>query len=556
MKAPKDQWVIQIDVTNACVHSCSNCTRFCGFHKKPFFMDYDYFCQAVDSLEGHPGLIGVMGGEPTLHPHFKDMCNYLQNKIPEQYRVNDRDLMYPTDSFIEVRRRSELKQYEIHEYSDGPRPIIQGAGLWTSMTRLYRDNLEIIQDTFNFQNLNDHNNISYHQPVLISRKDMDIDDDAWEKLRNKCWINQEWSGSITPKGCFFCEVAGALDMLYDGPGGLPLENGWWKKDINEFKEQFHWCEYCGIPLKTFARDAREQVTDISKTNYDLIKDKETFHFDENAFNLLEIKDGNISEKSKTAAKKYHGISYMEDAQKRVSRNTPIYPKRITGVLLCDDICELNYEAISKNLEMLDYIYVVSDGRCVEIIDKKQKKQLEDIKVMTCSDLREAFGKNEYLLLFTPEIELKKSFGHLIKCVINPGVLHYYDFGKNRDENFYLNSLDGENGRSALISSNAISLENPILSEIPLNTSVFDILIKDWAPQKRIVLSEKMNRTMYGVKSGQVIFQTSLRRINDGIAFLIKCFGRYGIGKTLKYGVFFLRKYGIKLTRQKIKNRIM
>ena len=107
-------------------------------------MDYEYFCKAVDSLEGHPGLIGVMGGEPTLHPRFADMCRYLKGKIPEKYRVNDRSLYYPTDSFIEVRRRSELKQYEIHEYSDGPRPIIQGAGLWTSMTRLYRDNLEII----------------------------------------------------------------------------------------------------------------------------------------------------------------------------------------------------------------------------------------------------------------------------------------------------------------------------------------------------------------------------------------------------------------------------
>ena len=41
MKSPQDMKIIQIDITNACTFNCSNCTRFCGQHPKPFFMDFE-----------------------------------------------------------------------------------------------------------------------------------------------------------------------------------------------------------------------------------------------------------------------------------------------------------------------------------------------------------------------------------------------------------------------------------------------------------------------------------------------------------------------------------
>ena len=61
MKSPQDMRIIQIDVTNACIHQCSNCTRFCGHHKKPFFMDVETFKKAVDSMEGYVGTVSMMG---------------------------------------------------------------------------------------------------------------------------------------------------------------------------------------------------------------------------------------------------------------------------------------------------------------------------------------------------------------------------------------------------------------------------------------------------------------------------------------------------------------
>lgn len=40
MRSPADMQIIQIDITNACNQRCSNCTRFCGNHKKPLFYGF------------------------------------------------------------------------------------------------------------------------------------------------------------------------------------------------------------------------------------------------------------------------------------------------------------------------------------------------------------------------------------------------------------------------------------------------------------------------------------------------------------------------------------
>ena len=77
MRSPADMTIIQIELTNACVRHCSNCTRLCGHHDKPFFLEFETFKQAVKSLGGFNGMAGLMGGEPTLHPQFEECAQYL-----------------------------------------------------------------------------------------------------------------------------------------------------------------------------------------------------------------------------------------------------------------------------------------------------------------------------------------------------------------------------------------------------------------------------------------------------------------------------------------------
>jgi hypothetical protein len=222
---------IHVEITNACNLVCSNCTRFVGHHKKPFFMDLEMVSKAIDSLEinssdGFPGYIGIMGGEPTLHPKFHDICVMLQEKVADK---NRRQLW--TNGF----------KWEKHE--------------------------NVIYDTFYKHNViyNDHKSPEgVHQPLLLAAKDLVEDEKYMWELIDECWIQKRWSASITPKGGFFCEVAAAQDYLFDGPGGYPLEKGWWRKTPADFQDQVQrYCQNCSaaVPMpRPKANGAKDLVS--------------------------------------------------------------------------------------------------------------------------------------------------------------------------------------------------------------------------------------------------------------------------------------------------------
>ena len=88
----------------------------------------------------------------------------------------------------------------------------------------------------------------------------------WE-LINDCWIQRRWSASITPKGGFFCEVAAALDYLFDGLGGYPIEKGWWNKTPEQFKDQVErYCPYCSAAIPMARPSSHEESDMASITN--------------------------------------------------------------------------------------------------------------------------------------------------------------------------------------------------------------------------------------------------------------------------------------------------
>jgi hypothetical protein len=198
-------------------------------------MDLDTVKRAVKSLDGFPGNIGLMGGEPTLHPQFVDICRIFQELIP---RKGKRSLF--TNGF-------GWKRYE-----------------------------GIIRETFDVKNIvyNEHSasDIEEHQPLLIAAKDI-LDDEAlmWG-LIDKCWVNQRWSASITPKGCFFCEVAAAQDYLFNGPGGYPIESGWWNKTQEQYRDQAErYCVNCSaaIPMPRYSAHGKKDL--VSKSIAEKLK---------------------------------------------------------------------------------------------------------------------------------------------------------------------------------------------------------------------------------------------------------------------------------------------
>lgn len=239
---PQEQWALQIDVTNACTRACSNCTRFVG-HAEPFFMTVNCYRRAVEALADFPTdspttdrvkhkMVGMIGGEPLIHPEFRELVAVLRETIPNR----------------------------------------EHRGLWTGLRWQRTKYASLIQETFGYVNNNQHNTDCVHSPVLVSISDVIADPEERRRIIDNCWLQRMWSGTITPKGFFFCEVAGAMDLLFDGPGGLPVEPGCWRRPIADFGDQIErWCNRCGVPLNLQGRRDSEDVDDISQSNLDALR---------------------------------------------------------------------------------------------------------------------------------------------------------------------------------------------------------------------------------------------------------------------------------------------
>ncbi len=309
MRSPADMTVIQIDITNVCVHSCSNCTRFCGHHQQPFFMDYQTFQKAVDSLKDFPRMVGIIGGEPTLHPDFERYLEYLRkSRLAEKIAT----FRYPVEDMLHY-IKTRLDQS--HDAK---------TGLWSCLNAGYYKHFEVINETFHRQFLNDHDNTCLHQALLMPRKDLGIPDDIWVKKRDACFAQSSWSATITPKGAFFCEIAGALDMLFHGPGGWEIEPGWWKRTPDEFGEQLQWCELCSACLDVPQRISSDERDDITPQMYERLK---KIHSPKIAKGMYVIHEpANYREEDYQGFTR--GSQYIEAANhKRTSKdNRNIYPK--------------------------------------------------------------------------------------------------------------------------------------------------------------------------------------------------------------------------------------
>ena len=491
MKSPQDMRIIQIDITNACIHRCSNCTRFCGHHKKPFFMNWETFKKAADSFEGYRGTVGIMGGEPTLHPEFERFVNYI--KEHPYYPKTETHLVRPVKRFMDMIAKMEQRDTFINREHGINRRCVLGYGLWSALSEKYRDYYELIQDTFNFQALNDHTNIMYHSPIMIRRKDLHIPDEEWYPIRDNCWAQGEWSATITPKGAFFCEIAGALDMLFDGPGGWPIEPGWWRRQPEEFGEQLKWCELCGIAIHTFTRDANEEIDDMSAWYLEELKKIESPKVRQGLHNVVEIDEqGNISEKSKKGARQVREYSYSDSYFSRFNeKNDWLNPKGFVAVLIIvDQENENTYvDVIKNNAHFVDEMVIVVNeperGLATAVRDYEHVKVIKSHGKRWGDFLNKALQevpKDKYVVLMNEHTQLEKEFKSFLKSyVLNPGSYLY------SAENSEIVRSVGEN-IDGIFSPAAAALRRatyPVIARLENHSE----LRKLWEEKKIIPLSE-------------------------------------------------------------------
>jgi lipopolysaccharide biosynthesis glycosyltransferase len=413
MRSPQDMKIVMIEITNACVHTCSNCTRFCGHHRKPFFMDYETFTAAVDSMKGFKGIVGIMGGEPTIHPQFGKYVEYFRS----HFGVDDpsKTLREPTKDFVGYIVRNVFNIDHNNQ-----------RGLWSSVGPKYAEHFESIQDTFGYQALNDHTNPSMHEALMVTRKELGIPDEKWITMRDACWIQNIWSASITPKGAFFCEVAAALDMLLDGPGGWPIEPGWWKRKPKDFESQLHWCELCSAPLAMPSRDAREGIDDVSPLWHEKLKAIGSPKLNKGRVKKFDVSGYNAANHRVIN----ESLPYLHDQSLRIGEsNKALYPPRIAAMLRLSSGMdeETARRMVSESCLNAEVAAVISENPAHE--DAARRAQVAFLNSAGKSgeavfeELKELLAADDWVLLLNEAAASKTVVKCIRSLVFNPGCLY-------------------------------------------------------------------------------------------------------------------------------------
>lgn len=273
--------VIQVHITRACDKACFSCTQGSNLGGKATFITPEQFEQAVLSLKGYFGVVGVFGGNPALHPRFDVLCEILRRHVPFEQRG----------------------LWCNHPFRWGK---VMAETFDPSVSNL---NVHLDQEAYNLfkrdwpsSNPFGLHTDSRHSPCYVAMKDVILDESERWSLISDCDINKHWSAMI---GVFrgelrawFCEIAGAHSILhqdepvypdtgldpelrYNRDGNLvcsssPSQLRWWELPMQAFWGQVRkHCHECSVPLRGYGElaqglEGREQV---SQTHESIFKPK-------------------------------------------------------------------------------------------------------------------------------------------------------------------------------------------------------------------------------------------------------------------------------------------
>ena len=249
LRSPYEMSIICIDITNKCDLACSNCTRLLENQESFWEMTPENFRLALRSLEGFPGIIAVIGGNPAMHRAFPALCEIFVEEVPNK----DQRGLWTNNIF----KHAELAKETFGVFNLNPHGVARG-----------------IQSLSGLKSLGwYHEGHSSHAPLLTAGKDLFDEEEMWERI-SQCDVNHEWSASIVQNRgklrAYFCEVAASFDLARGTDHGIEPVPGWWRRNVREFEDQVaHFCPGCGVPAKLKGHMDFEEIDTFTASNADL-----------------------------------------------------------------------------------------------------------------------------------------------------------------------------------------------------------------------------------------------------------------------------------------------
>ncbi len=246
------------------------------------------FEQALQSLEGYFGTIGVFGGNPAVHPQFEGLCELLMKYFPKekcglwcnnpltpQKARAMRAAFNPAVSNLNVHLSEDAyRMFKAHWPESMPFGLTQESRhspCYVAMKDVLHTECPDCGGHGSWLEKPDNPEC----PLCKGTGLVYDESKAWE-LISSCDINQHWSAGI---GVFrgqlrawFCEIAMAQSILhqdesdYPDTGLSPLiryslggfdtgdELAWWELKMPAFAEQVRkHCHDCGVPLRGYGQ---------------------------------------------------------------------------------------------------------------------------------------------------------------------------------------------------------------------------------------------------------------------------------------------------------------
>ena len=235
MRPIENSSFVLIDITYNCGRKCVYCTRNDRhLGERVYNMSLDKIENALKCYKGYCGLIGIIGGEPLVHPQFEEICRLSSNYYPAS---------------------------KMH--------------LFTSINPYKGKYADIIKKTFNHIAYHEHSkeqeSLYYHQPLTIAIKDVIKNEQLKKDLISDCWVQRKWCPTVTDDGAFFCEVGASIAKLMNVKG-WDVVLDWWKTPVEKFGYQLSMCELCGMCIPMNRQKMEDKKQKISPSFLKLLLD--------------------------------------------------------------------------------------------------------------------------------------------------------------------------------------------------------------------------------------------------------------------------------------------
>jgi hypothetical protein len=232
------------------------------------------FEQAVQSLHGYFGVVGVFGGNPCTHPQFEEICSIMRRYIPQEQRGIWTNNLLGKGHAARITFNPAVSNLNVH----------CDRRAYDEFWRDWPESRSVVKGL-------DHE--SRHSPPYVAMQDVIPDEGKRWELIADCDINKYWSAMIcavpgvespgkTRLRAYFCEIAGAMAMLHAGDSkwpdvGVEVTPGWWKASMQAYAQQVRtYCHACGVPLRRFgALESSGPEEEVSQTHVSVYKPKKS-----------------------------------------------------------------------------------------------------------------------------------------------------------------------------------------------------------------------------------------------------------------------------------------